>query len=58
MMTSLTTSGRRMQAGLAGFEIDLLAGAGDHADLQVDHAVLAEGSEMTWPFWAFSSTRR
>ena len=35
--------GRRVESGLTGFEIDLLAGARDHADLQIHHAVLAEG---------------
>ena len=37
---------RRVQAGLAGFQIDLLAGAGNHADLQVHHAVLAEAGDQ------------
>ena len=34
-----------MQAGLAGFEIDLLAGAGDHAFFQIDDAVFAEARD-------------
>src|SRR5215471_1295810 len=34
-----------MEAGLTGLEIDGLAGSGVHADLEIDHAVFAEGGD-------------
>ena len=48
---------RRVQADLAGLEIDLLAVADDRADLQIDDAVLAERA-ISAPVFAFSATRR
>src|SRR5207253_11319787 len=43
---------RRVEAGFARFEIDLLAVARRHPDLQIDDAVLAEGLDRRSGFGA------